>query len=49
MAIGQPFEVTNEIGSPITASDHTHNDWFFHMTASERSEVSNLVLALLGL
>jgi hypothetical protein len=35
IAIGQPFEIANEIGAPISASDNTHNDWFFHITAND--------------
>src|SRR5271157_2427241 len=34
IAIGQSFEVANKIGAPVSASDHTHNDWFFHITAN---------------
>jgi hypothetical protein len=39
MAIGQPLEVANEIGAPISASDYTHNDWFFHITAIDGSKI----------
>jgi hypothetical protein len=35
IAIRQPFEVTNEIGSPISAPNNTHHNWFFHITASQ--------------
>jgi len=34
IAIGQSFEVANKIGAPVSASDHTHNDWIFHITAN---------------
>jgi D-serine dehydratase len=46
MAIGQPFEVANEIGPPISASDHTYNDWFFHITAIDGSEGFSFSLLL---
>src|SRR5271157_1413590 len=46
MAIGQPFEVANEIGAPISTADNTHNDSFFHNITIDRSELSNLLLAL---
>src|SRR5260370_698135 len=46
MTIGQPFEVADQIGSPISAPDNTHCDWLFHSTALDRSEVSRLLLIL---
>ena len=37
IAIGQPFEIANKIGSPIPASDHPHDDWLFHNTVTKIS------------
>src|ERR1700760_2704330 len=45
MTIGQPLKVTNQIGSPISATHNTHNDWLFHSTTIDRYKVSNLLLA----
>src|ERR1700726_3889029 len=33
IAIRQAFEVANEIGTPISASNHAHNNWFIHIKA----------------
>src|ERR1700676_2104690 len=46
MAIRQTFEVPNQIGSPISAPDNTHSDWFFHSTTIDSSDVSNSLLML---
>jgi hypothetical protein len=38
IAIRQPFEVPNEIGTPIPASNHTHDNWLFHITVLNTSK-----------
>ena len=43
MTVGQPFEVANQIGSPISAANNAHKDWFFHNNTIGRSEVFSLL------
>src|SRR5271166_1179865 len=48
MAVGQPLEVAHKIGAPISATDYTYYNWFFHMCTIGSRDVSNLLFTLLG-
>src|SRR5260221_2077569 len=46
--IGQPFKVTNSIGSPISKANNTYNNTFLHITAKIRWDFLLLLCYLLS-